>query len=456
MPNDIDRLLAFEGEMVGDRRSCGVQPGNDGRQGPVVGMISESTLALRAILLALTLALAACSASVNSSNDAATASVTAMGPPDPAARSPSAEAGPQKPGTKVALLLPLTGSGQAEPVALAMRQAAELALFHGGSAPIQLMVKDDKGTPEGAKAAADEAIREGAEIILGPLFAKSVTAATDVAKAAQVPVIAFSSDRQVAGRGAWLMSFMPEHEVHRIVGYAATQGRKRMAALIPTDAYGRLVERAFREATAKHGVQIIASETYQPTATGLAAGTKTLRDRFADAASKGGIDALFLPVPAEQLVQLSGLLPLTGIDFGQVKILGSGGWESADFSSLPPLHGAWYAASDPAGWKEFAERFGKTYGMMPPRLAALGYDAVGIASTLATQPKGERYSAQNLMRPNGFMGVEGQIRLVADGTSERSLAIIEVGQAGPRVIEAATVAAPAASARMTGIFSNLN
>ena len=58
-----------------------------------------------------------------------------------------------------------------------MRNAAEMALAEFSNPDIQLLVKDDGGTAAGAQQAAQQALAEGAEIILGPLFAMSVSAA---------------------------------------------------------------------------------------------------------------------------------------------------------------------------------------------------------------------------------------------------------------------------------------
>ena len=115
--------------------------------------------------------------------------------------------------------MPLSAQGHAGVIGKSLKQAAELALFERDNPSLQLIVKDDKGTPEGAKAAADEAIKGGAKLILGPLFAKSATAVAPVARQAGVPVIAFSTDRQVAGSGVYLLSFQPAPEVARVVAY---------------------------------------------------------------------------------------------------------------------------------------------------------------------------------------------------------------------------------------------
>ena len=78
---------------------------------------------------------------------------------------------------RVALLLPLSGlSADAQAVAQALEHAAELAVFDAKSPAILLMPRDDGGTPESAIAAANKAISDGAEIIVGPLLAPQVTA----------------------------------------------------------------------------------------------------------------------------------------------------------------------------------------------------------------------------------------------------------------------------------------
>ena len=155
---------------------------------------------------------------------------------------------------RIALALPIGGISQTAIVAKSLKQAAEMALFERDDPNIQLIVKDDQGTSAGATEAAKAAIGEGAEIILGPLFAGAVRPAAQAAQQSQpaVPIVAFSNDRSVAGSGAYLISFMPEPEVHRIIDFASSQGKRRYVALIPDTPYGQIVERAFRAAVARN------------------------------------------------------------------------------------------------------------------------------------------------------------------------------------------------------------
>src|SRR5206468_8429599 len=165
-------------------------------------------------------------------------------------------------GVKVAVILPLSASGNAGLAAQSMRNAAEMALAEFQNPNIQLLIKDDNGSPQGAQAGAQQAVDEGAEIILGPLFAQSVPAVAQVARTRGIPVMAFSTDSSIAGRGVYLLSFLPESDVNRIVEYSASIGKRSVAALLPENAYGNVVEASFKQAAARRGGRIVAFEKY--------------------------------------------------------------------------------------------------------------------------------------------------------------------------------------------------
>ena len=360
---------------------------------------------------------------------------------DPAALGPRAV-------VKVAILAPLSSQGHPGVIARSLKQAAELAVFERDNTKIELMVKDDRGTLEGAKAAAEDVLKRGATLILGPLFAKNVSAVASVARKAGVPVVAFSSDREVAGNGVYLLSFQPTPEVERMVAYAAKRGMKRYAALIPQDAFGKVVEPAFREAVARAGGSIVALESYPGNANGLLAPLRKISGDIANAEAEGGpVDALFLPGGQEYLELLGRLLPQAKIDTNRIKVLGTGGMDYPNAGRDAALIGAWYPGPDPRGWSDFAQKYAKSYSQAPPRIAGLAYDAVNLAIALASDPGGQGFSAAALTRAAGFAGIDGPYRLLPDGTSDRALAILEVQKFGSSVVEAApAIAAPAATA----------
>ena len=163
---------------------------------------------------------------------------------------------------KIAMLLPLSATGNAAQVGKDMRNAADMALREFPNSNLQILIKDDRGTPDGARPAATAAIGEGAKLILGPVFAQSVVAAASVAKPAAVPVIAFSTDSSTASKGVYLMSFLPQSDVDRIITYAASQGRQSYAVLLPANAYGTIVEATLQRVVSNTGGRIIVIERY--------------------------------------------------------------------------------------------------------------------------------------------------------------------------------------------------
>jgi ABC-type branched-subunit amino acid transport system substrate-binding protein len=336
---------------------------------------------------------------------------------------------------KVALLLPTTGSSSSASVAKALRQAGELALFDFNNPNVTLIPKDTHGTPDGARAAAQSAVQDGAELIVGPLFSSEVRAAAPVARDANIPMIAFSSDPSVAGNGVYLLSFPAGADVPRISSFALQQGKRSFAVLVPESAYGKLAEAAFARTVAQAGGRTVVRATYSPSNPSGMAGPV---HQIANAINQGQhIDALFLPAGKDELPSLAPLLAQSGLSSAKVQFIGTGQWDYPGIGQQQAFVGAWYPAPDPKGWADFSQRYQKTYGSQPPRLASLAYDAVSLAVSLSQNPPGQRYTPDQLTRPTGFAGVDGLFRLKPDGTPERGLAILQVEPNGPRVIDAA-------------------
>jgi ABC-type branched-subunit amino acid transport system substrate-binding protein len=336
---------------------------------------------------------------------------------------------------KVALLLPITGSGNTPSVAKALKQAAELALFDFDNPSVSLVPKDTKGTPEGARAAAESAIQDGAELIIGPLFAQEVTGAAPVARQANVPMIAFSSDEKVAGSGVYLLSFLAGRDVPRIVSYAIAHGKKNFALLVPQSPYGRVAEEAFAKSVGRAGGQAVVRATFPPNDANAMLGPVR---QVANAIKSGQqVDALFLPASPEDLESLAPLLASNEVTGARVQFIGTGQWDYPNIGREKALLGGWFPAPDPKGWSNFTASYAKTYGATPPRIASLAYDAVSLAVSLSQNPPGQRYTPAQLTRGSGFAGVDGLFRLLPDGTSERGLAILEVRDYGPQLVEPA-------------------
>ena len=310
-----------------------------------------------------------------------------------------------------------------------MLHAAEMALFEQPDSGIMLLPRDTQGSPQAAAAAAQDVIREGARVIIGPLLAAEVEAVKPIAASANVPVLAFSNSTTVAGGGVFLLGFQPSQEIVRVVQYAMSKGHTRFAALAPDSAYGDLAINALKTAVGSNSnASVVRVATYDPDTTDLA----PIVQGFAQ---NGNFDALLLPEGGTQLRLLAPLLPYYGIDPDTVKFLGTGLWDVPGLGVEPALNGAWYAAPAPAARAQFVSRYRTLYGQAPPRLATLPYDAVSLVVTLVRS--GGDLSPSALTNPNGFAGVDGIFRLLPSGVTQRGLAVLEVGRGEPTVIDPA-------------------
>ncbi len=334
-------------------------------------------------------------------------------------------------GAKVALLLPLGASGEPARIATAMKQAAEQALIDAGNAGVTLITKDTGGNAQGAQMAAEAAIAEGAELILGPLLANEVQAVAPAARERGVPVIAFSSVSATATPGVYLMSFLPEEEVANLVRHATTTGIRSYGALIPKSQYGSIAERALMVAAKNYGSAVPVVERYARTPDGVADPTKKLVE-----AMNGGekVQALVVPEGGSMLGTVASALAQSGFAPGGVKLMGTGLWDDPVTSRTALITGGWYAGVAPDLVAQFDQKYKASYGSVPPRIASLAYDAVSLAVAMGRSPPGQRFTAQQITNPEGYQGVNGLFRFRPNGLIERGLSILEVTPNGPKVI----------------------
>jgi ABC-type branched-subunit amino acid transport system substrate-binding protein len=332
--------------------------------------------------------------------------------------------------TRVALLLPRSAGGNGAATALAFRNAAELATRDFPNADIQIALYDTGGSPAGAQLAGSNALSEGAQLILGPVFSPEVAAVAPQARQAGVPLVAFSSDASVAAPGVYLLSFLPSDDVDRIVSYAASQGRQSYAAILPANAYGSVAEAAFRRAVAAGGGRIVSIQSYSADPADIASKAKAI------AAIAPQADALFMPEAGDAAVAVAQNLSAAGVTREKLRLLGSGQWDDPRILNNPALVGGWFPAPARQGFEEFSRKYQAAYGSVPPRNATLAYDATVLAAGLARQ-LGNGAPASLLGNPSGFRGVDGVFRFTPGGAAERRLAVYEVTGSGARIAEPA-------------------
>lgn len=315
---------------------------------------------------------------------------------------------------KVGILLPLTGPQAG--LGKGMLDAAEMALFEMGSSSVVLLPQD---TTLGAHQAALNALDQGAELILGPIFASEVESIKPLLSSHNVNLISFSTDQSVAGKGAFVLGILPSQQIERVLSYAKEKGVVKIAALMPDDQYGQLIEQTLRQLESLGNVKLLGVIRYTKgdLLEGNPGNIRLVEE--VDAFKKKGLEALLIPEGGENLINLLNFLS----SLRPFKILGSGQWDSPQtIQAAEGLKEGYFASTNPQERQNFENRFQKEFGYRPPRIATLSYDATALA--IALSDKG--YTSKNLTFSQGFSGVDGLFRLTSDGLNERGLAIFEV------------------------------
>lgn len=356
----------------------------------------------------------------------------------------------------VALLVPLTGDNA--PIGQSIANAANLALLDRNTQRIKLKVYN---TTSGAAIAADQAVRDGADIILGPFLASDTRVVAPIARAGNIPVLSFSNDVSLAGSGVFVMGYMPDQEVARVVAFASRQGAKRFAALVPNDTYGGRVSRAFADAVKRMDGQLVAIQSYPRDRSKLAAAARRVaqyderlaKARAAVQSDDGGVvrsASANLPPPNFDVLLIAeagsftrGFLPALrtfGVSAAQVRFIGPGLWSTdPGLAREPGLQGAWFAAVPDATYQQVAERLRQRFGLNASRFASMGYDAMLLAYIADAKgwKIGEPFPTAVITDRGGYTGVDGLFRFRPSGVSERGLEVRELRQGRFVTVDAA-------------------
>ena len=314
---------------------------------------------------------------------------------------------------RVALLVPLSGGNAG--VGQSIANATMLALLDTRNDRVRITNYDTNG---GAAAAASRAIQEGAQLIIGPLLADDVRAVAPIARAARVPVVSFSNDVSVAGNGAYLMGYVPQQSIERVVGYAKSRGVTNFAGLMPNGLYGQRASTAFLRAVEGAGGQVVSLQTYGRATGGIAGAAAKL-------AAKAPYGAVLV---ADAAAQAAAAAPVVKRGSPGTHLMGTELWNSeGSLGARASLSGAWFASVPDALYRQYAAKYRARFGTGPYRLSSLGYDAVLLTVRIARDWRiGAPFPEGRLRDPDGFAGIDGAFRFGGSGVAERALQVQEL------------------------------
>jgi ABC-type branched-subunit amino acid transport system substrate-binding protein len=334
---------------------------------------------------------------------------------------------------RVALLVPYgSGDGGREQIARSLENAARLAQSDLRNATIDLVVYPTAGTTAGGQAAAQQAVAEGAKIIVGPLFSTETAGAQPVAASAGLNVLSFSNNTSVAGSNVFILGTSFENTADRLVAYGLGRGLRNFGVVYPAGLEGETARDAVVAAVNARGATLAGTQSYNLSVEGI---QSAAAPAAASLAAAGANAVILTDGPSGGLAFISEALRGNGL--GMAQFLGMQRWDvSAEALAVPSLQGGAFAAPDPALVAAFTGRYQTAYGESPHELAGLAYDGIAAVGALIAQARsqgGSPFSTARLTQPAGFAGVNGAFRFNPSGRIQRNLAMIEV-QGGQAVV----------------------
>lgn len=325
----------------------------------------------------------------------------------------------------VALLVP-RGSGSANDanLAQALENAARLAMAELDGVTIDLRVYSTGGNSQTAAAVAQQAVAEGAKIILGPVYAENANAAGLAVRSRGVNVVSFSNNPDIAGGNVFILGNTFYNTAERLVRYAASQGKGRILVVHGTDVAETAGAAAIQRAIAGSGATLAGSIGFELSQNGV---INAIPEISSQARSSNAQSVFLTSGTAGALPFLAGLLPENGLDPNSTQYIGLQRWDiPANALTLPGLQGGWFAIPDPALSSQFNARYEARYGTQPHPIAGLAYDGIAAIGALVKQGKADALTAAALTTGTGFVGVNGVFRFRPDGTNQRALAIAQI------------------------------
>ncbi len=141
----------------------------------------------------------------------------------------------------------------------------ETPLAEQGNAPPQLRIYDEGRSAEAFDAVYQQAVADGADLVIGPLGKGAVSRLT-ARESLPVPVLALNYGEMNGDppRNLFQLGLSPEQEAREVAARAWRDGHSRAAVITPSTPWGDRVARAFNERWLELGGHIVEVQHYAP------------------------------------------------------------------------------------------------------------------------------------------------------------------------------------------------
>ncbi|HET6673596.1 MAG TPA: ABC transporter substrate-binding protein [Agromyces sp.] len=289
---------------------------------------------------------------------------------------------------------------------------------------VELIIKDNQSTEDGAAKATNELIENGVDLIIGASRTGPSLAMRPLVEAAQLPTISIAANAAIVEGSEWVFKTAQNDIVvlERILDDAESKGYTKIALVRDATGFGEGIAETITELGAERGITLTTTEAFEPSATDFTAQMTNIRASDADAVIIWGI------TPSAGLAQAA----YVQLGVGKPVYQSHGVANDAFFEAAGPAAEGVLApmgrllvadqlpADDPQ--KEVIDQFiadySEAFGTPPSSFAGHAYDAwkIGVAAIEEAGTDAEALR-DAIEATSGFVGISGVFTMTPENHS---------------------------------------
>ena len=356
---------------------------------------------------------------------------------------------------RVALLVPL--SGKVKAVGQSILNSVQLSMFENNKKNIVLKVYDTKGTTFGAVEALNKAVKDGIDVVLGPLFSEETKAIKNILKNNNLISFSLSNDEQLKNiDNVFVTGSIPEQEIQILISYLMENDFYNYVALMPNSSHGALMNKILRNTITNKDGLLIKTDYYEANEKNMLTKIselvnfyevpQTIYENFEKQKLENKLlgleepeliiqedekiypQALFIPDGGSTAEQIANLLFINQKNDKYIQLVGTSKLDGdINIINNPYMDGVIFVGSNPDKYNKFYDNYLKVYKKEPVKITSMVYDLINVIDKFYEKfDDGYVVNKKILLDPNGYDGIDGRFRFLPNGLVERNFYVLQL------------------------------
>ncbi len=339
--------------------------------------------------------------------------------------------------SKVLFVAPITGKYSA--IGKALLDGVNMAMSDSGSDKIILIPIDSNEVSNDETSSI--LAKENPDVVLGPLFAADVQEILGSFRKISAPIITFSNDESLTKyKNIEIFGVSQSGKIKAAMNFAKANNRSNVGILLKSDAGSEVASENIKKYAKQSKMAVMASVFYGTGEQRISSAIKTLSNNLSVIFNIDKNGSPYLINVKDAKTALNTTKQLRNMDF----IITDAGGNSLDellsemlnqgllnrdvmIISISDQIGTsliaekvYYVGYDTEKMNIFEDLYKSRYKAKPTVFSAMGYDAMGVVSTMLLQGK---FSYNGLHDSSGFIGVMGDFKFTNSRIVERSYTV---------------------------------